>query len=99
MDIGDQWYIDLFADLAEGFSGIHGRDGHTYDVGTGVLCTLNLRDGRGDIRGFRVGHGLNGDRGVATHWDITDPDFTADPTFDRVFHVFVHRGAPASEAW
>ena len=83
MDVGHQWYADLTFDLAESFGGIHVRHRDAHDVGTGLLQTLDLRDGGGDIVGVGVGHALYGDGGTAADRHMADMDLSRETAGDR----------------
>ena len=83
VDVGDQRHVDLLLDLAERLGGVHVGDGNPHDVRTGIFQAADLRDGGSDVAGLGVGHALHGDRRIAAHRDVADPDFPRLAANDR----------------
>ena len=72
MDIGDERYGDLLLDGGDGPCRLHIRQRYSHDVRAGGLHGLDLRNGRLDIPGPGIAHGLDGDRGAAADPDSAD---------------------------
>lgn len=56
---------------------------NSFDHFTGIFQAADLRDGGSDVAGLGVGHALHGDRRIAAHRDVADPDFPRLAANDR----------------
>src|SRR4051794_20024029 len=74
VDVGDHRDRRLLDDHLEGVDVFLARDRHTHDVGPGVGHLGDLRHRRLEIGGFRLGHGLHGDRSAAADRHVLHPD-------------------------
>ena len=72
--------FQLFADMGDGPRGFVAIHGHPNDFRPGPGQGRHLPDGRVDIGGIRVRHGLYDDRRAAA--DLNRPDLDADGTCD-----------------
>ena len=76
MDVGHERNRDLLLDLADRQRGLVGRHGAADDLAAGLLEAVDLRDGRRDILGLRVAHGLDCDRVLPADLYISDRNHT-----------------------
>ena len=51
--------------------------GDPHDINPGLLTTPDLANRGTGIRSQRIGHGLDADRGIATDFQLSDPDRAA----------------------
>ena len=77
MEVADDRHIDalleqLLLDVRDGGSGLVAVDGDAHDLRAGARERSNLRRGRGNVGGVRVGHRLHDDGRVAAHGDMAD---------------------------
>ena len=73
--------FQLFADMGDGPRGFVAIHGHPHDFGPGSGQGRHLPDGRVDIGGIRIRHGLHDDRRAAAN--LNRPDLDADGTATR----------------
>ena len=80
VDVGHDRHVRRARDRLHGLGRIFIGTGHTHDVGAGFFERANLRDRGIGVASDRVGHALDGNRGVAADLDLTDlnlPRFAA----------------------
>lgn len=75
MNVGHDGHGCSSDDLLEGPRRVFIRTGNPYDIGPGLFERANLRNGCSRIARHRVGHALDGNRGVAADFDFSNPDF------------------------
>ena len=74
MDVGHQGHMHLGLDLVQNLQGLLAFDRDADDLAARVLQPFDLVQGFLDVIGVRIGHGLDGDRGVAAHLDLPHHD-------------------------
>ena len=76
VDVGHKGNGNGLPDFADGNGSRHVGNGHAHDVASGLLQALDLGDGGPNVIGPGIGHGLDGNRGIATNGHVPDPDLT-----------------------
>ena len=99
MDIGHDRDIHLPHDLGQRGGAFRRRAGDPDDIDPGHLGLADLGDGRRRILGRRIGHGLDGDRRVATDEDLAHPDLPRLAPGDHLIGAIAHAlGFPGTVA-
>ena len=84
MDVGHQGHVHLGLDLVQYLQGLLAFDRDADDLAARVLQPLDLVQGFLDLVGVGIGHGLDGNRGVAPHLDLPHHDGTGFAALDLV---------------
>ena len=74
VDVGDERDVYPLLYLAHGDGGVHVGNGGADDVAARLFQLVNLAHGGRHVAGIGLGHGLDGDFGVAAHLDAADVD-------------------------
>ena len=85
VDVGDERDVYLLLDLAHGDGGVHVGNGGADDVAARLFQLVNLPHGGRHVAGVGLGHGLDGDFGVAAHLDAADVDRFGWPSLNHPF--------------
>src|SRR5690606_16718770 len=83
MDVRHQRHVDLLADFAKGFGGLHTRHGYADDVGTDGFQLANLRDRGRHVAGLGIGHALHRNGCIAANQHRAHADLTGLSAYDR----------------